>query len=92
MAYIDQITLGQDATFQKRVKEAALTAATQIYTELPTAKTPLRIRYATLVLNQQVNFQAIVDAVCTNAVITAASLDSDIQFQVNAVWNALAGA
>ena len=93
MAYVDQVALAADSIFRKRVKEAMITAATQVQSEATaTANDTNRSNYAKLVLNNPDNYlEAFCQAVVSNAAITAASLDSDIQFQVNAVFTDLAG-
>lgn len=51
-----------------------------------------RANYAKLVLNAPGSYNQIFsEAVTTNVAIVAASLDSDIQFAVNSLWDALAG-
>jgi hypothetical protein len=93
MAYVDQAALAKDAIFQIRVRVAMLIAATSVQSELNTVVNHVnRSNYAKLVLNDpDLYLYPFAQAITTNAAITAASLDSDIQFQANAVWNALAG-
>lgn len=93
MAFVDQYALALDVTFQKRILVAMETAATQVQTEdVGTANHTNRANYAKLVLaNPGAYLLPFCQAVVTNAAITSASLDSDLQFQVNSIWNAMAG-
>ena len=97
MAYIDQATLAADVTFRARVRMAMMTAAVQISAEAlgqedPNVYGKRQTLTGVVLLGSGGNYlDAFAWAVAQNATITGASLDSDIQFQVNAVWNALAG-
>ena len=96
MAYTDQHTLAIDAIFQSRVKVAMATAGIAIVGEaqaaMSTQETRKRQQYGIQVLNDlDGHLDTFSFAVTQNATITAASLDSDIQFTVNSVWNDLAG-
>lgn len=98
MAYIDQAALAADQTFRDRVRVALATAAVQImgedkgsYTDTEYGK---RQALASEVLRAAASgmyLEAFVWATVQNPAITAASLDSDIQFQVNAVWDDMSG-
>lgn len=89
-AYNTQDTRAHDAIFVVKVKQAILTAAIQIQAEVQT--TPHhseRAAFAIQVLAAPDTWAPIMaQGVCSNAAIVDASLDSDIQFQVNAQWNA----
>ncbi|GII89629.1 hypothetical protein Ssi03_76190 [Sphaerisporangium siamense] len=96
MAYIDQANLAADATFQLRLKVAMATAATQIAGEakaqMSDAVYAKRQALAADVLRQPAKWvESFAWAVTSNAAITAASLDSDIQFTVNSMWSDIAG-
>lgn len=97
MAYVDQYALAKDVTFNQRVQVAMMTAAVQIAAEAKGGATGTlfdkRQQLATLVLQSGGNatLQWFVWAVVTNGAVTGASLDSDIQFTVNSMWNAIAG-
>lgn len=96
MAYTDQATLANNSTFISRVQVAMMTAAIQIGAESEgsdaTVENKRQQLVAKVVVGGGVNtITMFVWAVVTNAVITSSSLDSDIQFQVNSVWNTLAG-
>ena len=97
MAYIDQATLAADATFSSRVKVAMMTAAVQIAAEAKGGNSETlfdkRQQMAKLVLQSggTATLQWFIWAVVTNAAVTGSSLDSDIQFTVNSMWNAIAG-
>lgn len=99
-AQLDKIS--QDPAFQGRVKIALFTAAVNVYSEAPTtAGHVARAGYAVRVLNGNYDIRSVCYAVLTNPTIEGEGIpgttndsipDGDIQFQVNAVWNALAGA
>ena len=93
MAYIDQGVLALDATFQKRVQVAMLTTAKNVQAELSTtANHPNRANYAKLVLNNPAAYLlAYCEVITTNAVLVGTSLDSDIQFTSDSIWNSMAG-
>jgi len=97
VAYIDQAALAADATFRSRVRMAVVTAAIQIAAEAKASQdTTVYDKRQQLVAEVLPNggtdlLEAFSWAVAQNAAITASSLDSDVQFQVNSVWNALAG-
>lgn len=98
MAYTDQAALAADQTFRDRVRVALATAAVQVmgeakgeYSDTEYGK---RQALAYQVLQAAAGgmwLEAFVWATVQNAAITGASLDSDIQFQVNAVWDDLSG-
>ena len=93
MSYAAQYTLATDAAaFLPRVEIAICTAAIQIQAEAGnTANHTARSRLAGQVLNDPPGWAKLfAKAVATNAAITAASLDSDIQFTVNSMWDAFA--
>jgi hypothetical protein len=96
-------TISNNGDFQNRVAYSLLVAAVNVYSEL--SSTPghiARSKFATTVVNGQFNIQPIALAVLTNSTIAAeanilttpgfAIPDADIQFAVNSLWNALAGA
>ena len=96
MAYTDQFDLTQNVDFVKKVRVAMCTAATQIVgeaqTTMPFHEWRLRHRLGVAVLNNPDDYvQRFLDAVVTNAAIVTGSIDSDIQFQVNAVFGDVAG-
>jgi hypothetical protein len=98
VAYTDQATLADDTTFRARVRVALATAAVQVMGEAPDGKSD-----ATLGKRQALAYEVLRSAAAgtlleafvwgtvQNAGITDASGDQDIQFQVNAVWDDLAG-
>lgn len=91
-----------DATFRRRVSYALTVAAISAYNEAGT--TPghtLRAAFATKVLASQFDLHGAVLGVLTNSTIAAEANsatvgngvpDSDIQFAINSIFNALAGA
>lgn len=97
--------LGQIAAqpdFQARIAIALNSAAVAIYNEAGTvAGHAARAAYATKVLTGGYNLSAACLGVLVNSTIQAGAspttagnsiTDQDIQFQVNSIWNALAGA
>jgi hypothetical protein len=96
MDFTEQLTLAQDPAFRGRVKMAALTAALSIVAEPVTVASQEYHR-----LRQALAFGVVADpssvmdrfsfAVACNVAITADSTDSDIQYTVNQVWDAMAG-
>lgn len=98
MAYTDQATLADDTTFRSRVRVAVSTAAVQVMGEdkanYSDVKFGKRQALAYDVLRSAASgllLEAFVWATVQNAAITGSSLDSDIQFQVNQVWDDLSG-
>ena len=96
MAFVDQYALATDTTFGQRVQVAMMTAAVQVAAETEGADETVydkRQQLATKVLQSGgvATLQWFIWAVVANPVITGASTDSDLQFTVNSVWNAVAG-
>ena len=94
MAYRDQWNLATDDNFQRRVEVAVCSAAISIQAEATgTVNHTNRANYAKLALNNPELFMPLFSmAICAyDSALTAASTDSAIQGDVNAVWNALAG-
>lgn len=95
-------TIANDSRFQSRCMQAALDAAINVMAEDPgTASHLKRAQYAEAIINGAVNPVSIARAVLSNSTIagesdvtqiltTDAIPDSDIQFAVNSVFNALA--
>ena len=96
MAYVDQYALSEDAVFQQRVKVAMVTAALQIVGEaqgeMHGRNHKRRHDLGVRILNDPDALVAQFSlAAATNAAISAGSLDSDIQFQINAQFGDFAG-
>lgn len=96
MAYADQYDLAQDTIFRKRIHIAMATAAINVagepQAEMSDAAYSKRQALATQALRTPGAFvEVFALAVAQNPAITGASLDSDIQFTVNSVWNDMAG-
>lgn len=98
MAFTDQATLADDITFRSRVRVALATAAVQVMGEAKAAYSDEHfgkrqsLAYEVLrAASSGMYLEAFVWATVQNAAITSSSLDSDIQFQVNAVWDDLSG-
>jgi hypothetical protein len=103
MATFDQLAvIAADSGFQLRVRLAMVTAAIAVYNEPPaTTGHVTRASYAVRIINGNVNMEAMAIAILTNTTISAEANsankpdfnipDADIQFQVNSIWNSLAG-
>jgi hypothetical protein len=98
VAYTDQAALAVDVTFRSRVRVALATAAVQVMGEdaagYSDSEYGKRQALAYEVLRSAAGgmwLETFVWATVQNAAITGASLDSDIQFQVNAAWGDIAG-
>lgn len=98
MAYTEQAALAADTEFRDRVRVALATAAIQVMGEdtasFDAEQFGKRQALAYAVLQDAAGgpwLEAFVWATVQNPAITGASLDSDIQFTVNAVWDDLAG-
>lgn len=98
MDFLGQIELAEDGTFQARVRQAVVTAAVQILADRP-ENTPQAIAlhgkraalaHATLV-DPVAKQRAWAYAVASNVAISPTSNDGDLQWTVNAMWNAMAG-
>jgi len=92
MAFTDQITLADDATFRGRVRQALVTAAINVMAEdSQTANYVARRAYATRVLHSAtLEAQSVTYGIVTNGAITDQSTDNDIQFTVNSMFDAYA--
>jgi hypothetical protein len=94
-ALSDITDLATWAPFTRKVQAAMILAATQVAAEIPDSSPRSTARRA---LSQNVfsdldGYTARFGiAVATNPVITYESADSDIEFTVNSVWDAIAGA
>lgn len=96
MAYVDQYDLTQDTIFKKKVRVAMFTAAVDVLGEdkgtMDFHEWSRRHQLGKRIFAESDAFlQQFLDAVTTNAAITSSSTDSDIQYQVNQVYNDVAG-
>lgn len=98
MTFLEQVALATDAEFQSRIQQGAITAAVAILADQPAntpqaiAKHAQRAKLAHDVLRVPSNFaRPIASAVVTNGAVSAASTDSDLQWTINSMWDALAG-
>jgi hypothetical protein len=95
MSLLDQAQLAQHAGFRDRVLVAAVKAASAVAAEAPSgdARTDsLRSTLATNVLNDpQGHVERFAWAVVQNAAVTFDSVDGDIEFTVNSLWDGMAG-
>jgi hypothetical protein len=99
---MEQVANTQDGDLRKRIRMASVIAAINVQGEATathtTAYLSKRADLAKRVLDTAGEgtptdrvASAFVWAVCANVAISPASLDSDIQFAVNAVWSDVAG-
>lgn len=93
MSFVTADNLAHDSIFLQKVRVAITTAAVAVQAEDPgTANHTNRTNYAKLVLNSpDAYLQPFSNAAVANVAISAASTDSDIQFTINSIWNAMAG-
>lgn len=93
MGFSEQHALATDEEFIKRVKMAMVKSAIYIANEdTATAGHAQRAQYAQAALaNPESAARNMAYGVASNAVISAESSDSDIEFTINSVWNAYAG-
>lgn len=98
MDFLGQIELAESGEFQARVRQATITAAVQILADRP-ANTPQAIvlhgrraalAHATLI-DPLAKQRAWAYAVASNVAISPDSNDGDVQWTVNAMWDAMAG-
>ena len=89
--FLEQAELARSDDFRVRVQQAIVKASVAIGAEeLPDYR---RASYSTQVLNNPDYYaQKFVFGVASNATITAESTDNDIEFTVNSMFNAYAGA
>ena len=101
--YDDLITIAGNNGFQNRIKYALTSAAISVYNEQSsTTGHTARVAYATSVIQGSYNLPSVTLAVLTNSTISAEATlssapdfgipDTDLQFAVNSLWNALANA
>jgi hypothetical protein len=93
MAFKDQTDLAMTPAFIARVQNAMVKSAIAVSAEDPaTAYHAARVSWATQVLRDPARYATrVAVGVASNDVISLDSLDSDIEFTVNAQWNAYAG-
>ena len=102
-SYDDLITIAGNNGFQSRVKYALTQAAVSVYNELSsTTGHAARVAYASGIIGGNYNLAPAALAVLTNTTIAAEATlssapdfaipDTDLQFAVNSLWNALANA
>ena len=98
MDFRGQIALAEDGEFQARVRQAVVTAAVEIMADAP-ENTPQAIALHAkraalanrLLLDPTALQRAWAYMVASNVSISAESTDSDLQWTVNSMWNAMAG-
>jgi hypothetical protein len=97
MTYAQSADLATDPAFARRVQVAAIEAAIAISSEAPTdgreSYTGKRVTLAQEIIRRYGINDSLVWAVVTNSTISAAGndcSDSDIQFVVSSVWDAVA--
>jgi CYTH domain-containing protein len=86
--------LSRDESFRERVRAAVLVAARDIGTESGGSEYHEKRRElaAGVAFDVDVYLPGFAGLVACNSEVTAASSDNDVQFTVNSVWNAVAGA
>ena len=93
MAFVDQIALSNDQNFRNRCEIAMIVAAQAVASEA--TSTVNHVNREALAKAIEDNPDAYVLAftlgVVANPAITTASLDSDISFTVNSIFNGMAG-
>lgn len=98
MDFLGQIALAEDGEFQARVRQAVVTAAVAIMADAP-ENTPeaiavhaKRAALANRVLLDPTGLQrAWAYMVVSNPAIDDTATDSDLQWTVSSMWNAMAG-
>ena len=101
--YADLMTIASNGWFQNRIKYALTSAAVSVYNEASSSTGhSARLAYAAGIIGGNYNLAPAALAVLTNSTIAAEATlssapdfaipDSDIQFAVNSLWNALANA
>ncbi len=93
MAFTDDYELANDEVFKQKVQMAMVKSGLAVVSEDPgTAYHEKRATYANQVLKNPSGSAAdMAYGVSSNVAITGASSDADIEFTVNANWNAYAG-
>jgi hypothetical protein len=95
VAYVDQAALADDETFRGRVRVAMVTAAINVMGEAKETDDQIYGKRQALAYQVLTNSGSYVDqfswSVAANVAITASSIDSDIQFTVNSLWDDLSG-
>ena len=88
---------GNNSDFGRRVRIALTIAAVNVMSEVNTTTNhAARVTFATKVLQGQADFESAILAVFSNGTLASASaaaniIDSDLQFAMNSLFNALAG-
>lgn len=91
----DIFLLARRTSFVERIQAAVAKAAVAVAAETPDLSERSRLRRALSVKvleNSEEYASRFALAVATNPVITQASTDSDVEFTVNSMWDAIAGA
>lgn len=93
MSFLEQYDLAIDPLFISRVEMALAKSAVAVSSEDPTtAYHDTRAAYSKRVLDAPASAAtSAAVAVASNPAITEVSTDADIEFTINASWNALAG-
>jgi len=96
MSFTEQAALAADLSFQNRVRVAMTVAAVDVMGEAKGQMTDSvynkRQSFAFQVLSNSAGYlERFVWGVVANVAITGSSVDGDIQFTVNSLWNDLSG-
>jgi len=92
-SFLDQYEIANNPDFLKRVRQASIKAAIDVMAELEnTPNHANRIAFANKVLIEPERYgNVLAFGVLTNAMISLASEDNDIQFTINSLFDAYAG-
>lgn len=81
-----------DPIIQQQIKEAFKQYAEGVNAETPVPSDhATRLIFATNVLNGNVNWQELIEAVCAFGSVTTATTDAQVSNYVAAMWSSLAG-
>jgi hypothetical protein len=92
MTFLTQVALAADSVFISRTAQAAVAAINVMAESFATVGHVKRTAMAVQVLQSPSSWGGIFAiGVANNPAISAGSLDSDIQFTVNSLWDAYSG-
>ena len=93
MAFVDSIALANDQNFRNRCEMAMIAAAQSVASEATSTVNHVNREALAKAIEDNPSAYVIAFTLGTvaNPAITAASLDSDLQFSVNAIFNGMAG-
>ena len=93
MAFMDQIALSTDQNFKNRCLIAMVVAAQNVSSELNTTANHANraVLSKAILSNPDTYLAAFALGIAANVAITVASLDQDLQFSANSIFNGIAG-